>query len=413
MSTILHSTKYIYHKKNDFKIHKYRGCVQILIMSKTIISFDIGIKNLAYCIFTLPVVSVLAWDVVNLVPAVESTAPLCNCVKASKSGGVCGKKATYTHGESNYCLTHSKNSGKLVPSKETSAPHIKKLKLDELLAFCEKHGITVPLAAKKPILVESAIRHFERCCLVPIVKPKTSNANQVHLVDIGKRIKMEFDERLKTLLPQITHVILENQISPIAGRMNTIQGMLSQYFIMRNDAIHIEFISSIGKLKGLSQVDKTPSEQSASKMPLKTQSDESASSMPSQSASSMPLKVHSDQSASSMPLKVHSDQSTSSMPSQSALSAPLKTQSDESALSAPLTITPFDKTVYKEHKSDGIFFCKQFLENNSQLMFLKQIIEASHKKDDLADSFLQGIYYMKRGNLISYNDKFQISATTA
>jgi hypothetical protein len=331
-------------------------------MSKTIISFDIGIKNLAYCIFTLPIVSVLAWDVVNLVPAVESTAPLCNCVKASKSGGVCGKKATYTHGDANYCLTHSKNSGKLVPSKETSAPHIKKLKLDELLAFCEKHGITVPLAAKKPILVESAIRHFERCCLVPIVKPKTSNANQVHLVDIGKRIKIEFDERLKTLLPQITHVILENQISPIAGRMNTIQGMLSQYFIMRNDAIHIEFISSIGKLKGLSQVDKTPSEQSASSL----------------SASSMPLK----------------------------------TQSDESALSAPLTITPFDKTIYKEHKSDGIFFCKQFLENNSQLMFLKQIIEASHKKDDLADSFLQGIYYMKRGNLISYNDKFQISSTT-
>jgi len=339
-------------------------------MSKTIISFDIGIKNLAYCIFTLPIVSVLAWDVVNLVPAVESTAPLCNCVKASKSGGVCGKKATYTHGDANYCLTHSKNSGKLVPSKETSAPHIKKLKLDELLAFCEKHGITVPLAAKKPILVESAIRHFERCCLVPIVKPKTSNANQVHLVDIGKRIKMEFDERLKTLLPQITHVILENQISPIAGRMNTIQGMLSQYFIMRNDAIHIEFISSIGKLKGLSQVDKTPSEQSASSL----------------SASSMPLKTQSDESASSMP--------------------------SLSALSAPLTITPFDKTIYKEHKSDGIFFCKQFLENNSQLMFLKQIIEASHKKDDLADSFLQGIYYMKRGNLISYNDKFQISSTT-
>ena len=348
-------------------------------MSKTIISFDIGIKNLAYCIFTLPAVSVLAWDVVNLVTTVESTAPLCNCLKASKSGGVCGKKATYTHGDTKYCLTHSKNSGKLVPSKETSAPHIKKLKLDELLAFCEKHGITVPLAAKKPILVESAIQYFERCCLVPIVKPKTSNANQVHLVDIGKRIKMEFDERLKTLLPQITHVILENQISPIAGRMNTIQGMLSQYFIMRNDAIHIEFISSIGKLKGLV----APSDQSA----LKT-----------------PSKVHSDLSALSAPLKTPSDES--------ALSAPLKTPSDESALSAPLTTTPFDKTIYKEHKSDGIFFCKQFLENNSQLMFLKQIIEASHKKDDLADSFLQGIYYMKRGNLISYNDKFQISSTT-
>ena len=306
------------------------------IMSKTIISFDIGIKNLAYCVFTLPTFSVVAWDVVNLVPAVESTAPLCNCLKV-KGGGVCGKKATYTHGDANYCLVHSKNSGKLLPSKETSAPYIKKLKLDELLAFYEKHGIIVPLGAKKPTLVESAIKHFESRCLVPIVKPKTSNANQVHLVDIGKRIKIEFDERLKTLLPQITHVILENQISPIAGRMNTIQGMLSQYFIMRNDSIHIEFISSIGKLKGL--INDTRLE--------------------------------------------------------------VQTESVEGS--------PLDKAVYKEHKSDGIFFCKQFLENNIQLVSLKQIIEASHKKDDLADSFLQGIYYMKRGNLISYNDKFQIS----
>jgi hypothetical protein len=288
---------------------------------------------------------VLAWDVVNLVPAVESTAPLCTCLKAMTKA-ICGKKATYTHGDANYCLVHSKNSGKLLPSKETSPPYIKKLKLDELLVFYEKHGIAVPAAAKKPVLIETAIQHFERRCLVPIVKPKTSNANQVHLVDIGKRIKIEFDERLKTLLPQITHVILENQISPIAGRMNTIQGMLSQYFIMRNETIHIEFISSIGKLKGLS---------------MQTQSD-----------------------------KAPSEQST-----------PLE----------PLTTVPFDKTIYKEHKSDGIFFCKQFLENNPQLMSHKQIIEASHKKDDLADSFLQGIYYMKRGNLISYNDKFQISTS--
>ena len=305
-------------------------------MSKTIISFDIGIKNLAYCVFTLPTFSVVAWDVVNLIPTVESTAPLCNCLKV-KGGGICGKKATYTHGDANYCLVHSKNSGKLLPSKETSPPYIKKLKLDELVAFYEKHGIIVPPGAKKPTLVESAIKHFESRCLVPIVKPKTSNANQVHLVDIGKRIKIEFDERLKTLLPQITHVILENQISPIAGRMNTIQGMLSQYFIMRNDSIHIEFISSIGKLKGL--INDTRLE--------------------------------------------------------------VQTESVEGS--------PLDKAVYKEHKSDGIFFCKQFLENNIQLVSLKQIIEASHKKDDLADSFLQGTYYMKRGNLISYNDKFQIS----
>ncbi len=307
-------------------------------MNKTIISFDIGIKNLAYCVFSLPNFSVLAWDVVNLIPTVEATHPLCNCEKAK--GGLCGKKASYCFGVKNYCLVHSKTSGKIIPTKDISPPAIKKLKLAELIAFCEKHFIPIT-SSKKQDLISNANQHFERHCLLPITKPKTNNANQVHLVDIGKRIKAEFDERLKTLLPQITHVILENQISPIAGRMNTIQGMLSQYFIMRNDSIAIEFISSIGKLKGLS------------------------------------MKQNVEDTSVATDTNEVTDKSVA--------------------------------TTYKEHKSDGIFFCNQFLENNQQLHFLKQIIEASHKKDDLADCFLQGIYFMKRGNLISYNDQYQIT----
>lgn len=311
-------------------------------MSKTIISFDIGIKNLAYCVFSLPNFSVLAWDVVNLIPTVEATHPLCNCEKAK--GGLCGKKASYCFGVNNYCLVHSKTSGKIIPTKDISPPAIKKLKLAELIAFCEKHFIPIT-SSKKQELISNANQHFERHCLLPITKPKTNNANQVHLVDIGKRIKVEFDERLKTLLPQITHVILENQISPIAGRMNTIQGMLSQYFIMRNDSITIEFISSIGKLKGLSM-----------KQNVEDTNEVTANEV-----------------------------------------------TDKSVAKS------LDKSTYKEHKSDGIFFCNQFLENNQQLHFLKQIIETSHKKDDLADCFLQGIYFMKRGNLISYNDQYQIT----
>ena len=49
---------------------------------------------------------------------------------------------------------------------------------------------------------------------------------------------------------QIDHVIIENQISPIANRMKTIQGMIAQYFIMSDVSVeHIEFVSSINKLK--------------------------------------------------------------------------------------------------------------------------------------------------------------------
>jgi len=44
-------------------------------------------------------------------------------------------------------------------------------------------------------------------------------------------------------------VLIENQISPIANRMKTVQGMLSQYFLMKNDFLDVEFISSSNKLK--------------------------------------------------------------------------------------------------------------------------------------------------------------------
>ena len=43
-------------------------------------------------------------------------------------------------------------------------------------------------------------------------------------------------------------VIIENQISPIANRMKTLQGMIAQYFIMR-DVHFIEFVSAANKLK--------------------------------------------------------------------------------------------------------------------------------------------------------------------
>jgi hypothetical protein len=53
-------------------------------------------------------------------------------------------------------------------------------------------------------------------------------------------------------------VIIENQISPIATRMKTIQGMLVQYFVMSPVNVkNVEFISASNKLKGCDIKDKT------------------------------------------------------------------------------------------------------------------------------------------------------------
>jgi hypothetical protein len=300
--------------------------------NKTVVSFDIGIKNLAYCIFSIGQegISVAGWGIVNLALQDAVVKPQCNCAKA-KGGALCLKTATYKYGEDQrFCLTHAKSSGKLLPTKELSAAAHKKLKVDELATLCTKYGIGIRPTDKKPDVLAKVVAHFAARTLEPIVVAKSKNANQIHLVEIGKRIKAQFDAVFANCEP--THVILENQISPIAGRMNTIQGMVAQYFIMRdaNDRLAIDFISSSGKLKGF-----TDKAQPADKAP--------------------------------------------------------------------------DTNTYKDHKRDGIAFCHQFMAANGGLATFRHIIEAAPKKDDLADCFLQGIYYLKRENIIITSENLEIN----
>ena len=301
-------------------------------MSSTIVSFDIGIKNLAYCVFTTGSagLSIVGWGIANLALQDAVEKPQCNCAKARVTGP-CGKTASYTYGEDQrFCKTHAKSSGKLIPTKELSAAAFKKLKIEELTTLCTKYGIGIGTTDKKPDILAKVVAHFAARTLVPVVVAKSKNANQIHLVEIGKRIKAQFDEVFSRYTP--THVILENQISPIAGRMNTIQGMVAQYFIMRDtdDRLKIDFISSAGKLKGFTD----------------------------------------------------------------------KAQTTDKAQ---------ETNTYKDHKRDGIAFCQQFMAANPLLASFRQIIEAAAKKDDLADCFLQGIYYLKRENIIMYSENLKIN----
>ena len=325
-------------------------------MSSTIVSFDIGIKNLAYCVFTTGSegLSIVGWGIANLALQNAVEKPQCNCSKL-KTVALCGKTASYTYGEDQrFCKTHAKSSGKLIPTKELSAAAFKKMKIEELTTLCTKSGIVIGTTDKKPDILAKVVAHFAERTLVPVVVAKSKNANQIHLVEIGKRIKAQFDEVFSRYTP--THVILENQISPIAGRMNTIQGMVAQYFIMRDtdDRLKIDFISSAGKLKGFTD-------------------------------------------------KVLALPSTDNVQTTDNVLALPTTDKDQPAVKAQETNT------YKDHKRDGIAFCHQFMAANPLLASFRQIIEAAAKKDDLADCFLQGIYYLKRENIIMYSENLKIN----
>lgn len=310
-----------------------------------LISFDIGIKNMAYCIFNITpnAFQIVDWAVMNLSNATSSqdpiiTGPICTCSLKNKKP--CGKKAVYEKDTHKYCSTHSKTSGHLFPSKDTSDSAIRKMKKDELIAFCISQKVfnagSPEESLAKPAITELACIHMKRRTLVPIVSAKKKkNASEINLITIGRNMKTQLDNVSE--LTDITHVIIENQISPIANRMKTIQGMLSQYFIMKfPDSVLIDFISSANKLKGFEDF------------------------------------------------------------------------CDAAAHEAGQDISTRDSTNYKQHKKDGILVCSTFLNNNDTITTWKKCMETS-KKDDYADAFLQGIWYMKSRKIISYAENLKIN----
>jgi hypothetical protein len=180
----------------------------------------------------------------------------------------------------------------------------------------------------KPNLLSLLETFFEKNMLSVIKKEKKESAAEVNLITIGRNMRKELEkiEELKN----VSHVIIENQISPIANRMKTIQGMLAQYFIMKEngeDSTIIDFISSINKLKGYN----------------------------------------------------------------------LDSSSSQN-----------EKTKYKQHKNDGVLICSEFLNNNSSISKWRPLLE-TQKKDDLADCFLQGIWYLKSKNIISNANDLKIT----
>jgi hypothetical protein len=225
-----------------------------------ILSIDVGIKNLALCVFDiLPgSFSVIEWKTVNLISQ-EEESRICTCVLAPKNKNKnksepkqCGKKAKYCDpdGVRVYCDKHAKlvtEVERQMPSKETTEQWWKKKPVAEVAD--EYARVTNQPKTNKDDMVRSLAKYYSDRSLIAIQPKKGKSANDVSLVDIGRAIKVA----LLQIAGGIDCVIIENQISTIAARMKTIQGMIAQTFIMldREIPVDIQFVSSSNKLKGL------------------------------------------------------------------------------------------------------------------------------------------------------------------
>ena len=78
-------------------------------------------------------------------------------------------------------------------------------------------------------------------------------AEDMSLPSISRNMTKAFDNLFKD--DEFDHVIIENQVSPLANRMKTIQGMVTQYFVMKN--VPNIGISSSNKLKNFLEKKKT------------------------------------------------------------------------------------------------------------------------------------------------------------
>lgn len=355
--------------------------------SKKIISFDVGIKHLAYCVLTTAIepetplwggtqhpipYQIPDWQIINLLDTTEANAsktlaPTC-CANAhakttnSKSNAktilkICQKKALYqtpvsppsgsldeTQTTTNYfCKKHAENhphlkipDKSLLPTKTEIAKmsiedlrnliqQIKTQNQNQIETFFQTQSETQNLMAHKT--KKACIEKIEQLKTThffqPIPQTKKQNASHTSMLVLCQSLYNKFNQ-LATQFENATHVVIENQLGSNATRMMILQGMITMYFTAHLSKPTIAHVSSSHKLK---------------------------------------------YAVSIIP---HAHQETQ---------------------------TQKHKTTYKEHKQNAVLYCEQILEMHQQSqtqMFkdLKKNKADEKKRDDLADCFLQGLWYL-------------------
>lgn len=214
------------------------------------ISIDVGMKNLAYCLMEVNTevpystnkinYTVLDWNVINLT---DSDKYICKCLTKNKK--VCNKKAKYFKNAVYYCKTHAKQSNHKIPTDELNIRKIDKRLVSELKQYVKKYNISVDPSIKKhtkSVLLDSIKKELINNYLMPVVIKKTSS---ISLVDYGIALKEKFTDTFN--YEEVDKVIIENQIGPLALRMKTLQGMITQHFIEQG-ITDIEMINASNKL---------------------------------------------------------------------------------------------------------------------------------------------------------------------
>lgn len=264
----------------------------------TVASFDVGIKNLAYCIMTFcpsqppsKQFPIRDWGVIDLTQFVSFNPNLLEEIPISI--------ADY--------LSYSSS-----------------LKIGELRSLASNLSLS-PLGTKATIIAGIRQKLISRG--IPV--PKSRKANTIPLIDLGKIMMEQLDSKPDLLL--VDHVIIENQPVLKNPTMKSIQMMLYTYFLIRG-MIDVEPDTSQKKIQMIQLVSPTKK-----------------------------LEVYEKD--------LHGD---------------LSIREQLEAKYSKYTLT----------KKLGIEYCQQMIKEADPHWI--SFFQSHQKKDDLADAFLQGAYFLKR-----------------
>ena len=207
-----------------------------------LLSFDVGIKNLAYCIIELKndKLEIIDWKIINL------------CEDKNFKCKYCEKPAKFLNKDLYCCTSHSKKENFRIPTSENNIQTFNKMNIHKL----RDKALELDISFNSPILKNDLlilIKEFYNKNFFQIIKEE--KADDFNLIKLGISLKNNLDNIIYNC-ENINYILIENQISPIANRMKSIQGMLAQYFIMK-DFKQIEFISAQNKLKYFIEQKKT------------------------------------------------------------------------------------------------------------------------------------------------------------
>lgn len=221
-----------------------------------ILSIDVGIKNLAYCLVDVDNdenFKIIQWDILNLCSQDYENGNNFICsvnVKKNKVLSPCTKKVTHVcMKDLNHTYICSHHLKKMFPNLLT-IKQVKSSSIQELQQIAKEYNIVSEINDKKNI-TNSIIQYIKNNLYHEIIKV---SSNHIDLISVGISIRNSFNKEFQ--VDTIDKIIIENQISTLATRMKSIQGMIAQYFIMNNKT-DIHFISSSNKLKFFFKTKKT------------------------------------------------------------------------------------------------------------------------------------------------------------